>query len=494
MIRDFRKTCAVSLRAGRHCLLPLLLTVSLAKAGTNYVDTTLDCSAQSGDSGCAPTLGVGPFHTLGYAVYGYSLAHDGFGGVRPGDTLRVFGGRYDEPITLSRPMQIRADYGGPVTIGPTGLWPFDLMPQGVDLNGLPLNPKWAQQITAPGSLPTFDSGCRGNISDCCLDATCGSDCHLLYDSLPGCTHQPTIVEKGALCPGSLFGIGHVNWFAATYVGTNFWVGHSCPSCDSDYQFMFQTVNGGGYTANDSRDEINHGYPTIVCTPGTLNCYAIECEFDAGETIDHFDNRLYNDCGTLNWWNFFKTEVDADGCLGCIPDCPFDKYSSECGSSGPYPGGYYATQFLNNGHPALAIVTGLMSLDCAHSCNSELHPVYAMAMNAAPPGVVGYGAKSNNSDDLWVFFVRNSGNQGYCGNSNHHGLELPNNTYQVLLPWLAGMKSVSIICQSWHPTNTQQPAPLVAPMPNVGVLVTFYLDSPSNGSMWDGQLELQWSAQ
>jgi hypothetical protein len=447
------------------------------------VDGSSDCDVQTGAFGCASGI-TGPFHTVGFAVRNIF--------VHPGDTLKIKAGVYPEPMVIYQPLTLRS-YDGQVTIGPTSLWPFDLVSQGVDPNGLPLDPKWGQQITAPGSLPDFDGGCRASIHNCCLDATCGSDCHLEYDNVPGCTHQPIFVEKGSLCPRTEnFGIGHVNWFPCTYVGTNFWVGHSCPACDDDYQFMLQTVNGGGYANPDSRDEIPKGYPTIECT--NLNCYAIECEFDSSETIDQFDARIYNDYGSLNWWNFFHIEVDADGCAGCI-----HADGTILGDNGPYPRGYYATHFLNNGQPAFAIVTGLMSLDCVHSCNSELHPVFAMAMNAAPSGVLGYGAKLDDADDLWVFFVRNSGNQGYCGSSSPHYLQLPNNIYKVMLPWKKDslnrdMKSVEV-CESWHASNTQRPKPTWEANPGIGILVTFWLDPPrDNGSMWDGQLELRWTPQ
>jgi hypothetical protein len=57
----------------------------------------------------------------------------------------------------------------------------------------------------------------------------------------------------------------------------------------------------------------------------------------------------------------------------------------------------------------AIVTGLMGLDCEHSCSTELHPVWAMAVRV----------KSDPADVVWAIFVRNWGNEGFCSQDQHY---------------------------------------------------------------------------
>jgi hypothetical protein len=52
----------------------------------------------------------------------------------------------------------------------------------------------------------------------------------------------------------------------------------------------------------------------------------------------------------------------------------------------------------------AIVMGLYGVDCAHDCGAELHPVYALAIHV----------NNNLLDDTWAIFVRNWGDEGYCG--------------------------------------------------------------------------------
>src|SRR5262249_30358191 len=131
----------------------------------------------------------------------------------------------------------------------------------------------------------------------------------------------------------------------------------------------------------------------------------------------------------------------------------------------------------------AIATGLMGLDCGHSCASELHPLWALGMNVEP----------SVDDDVWVFFVRNWGDEGYCG-AQQHFIEFPNNRYTFRLPWKQGATSVSIIPQStvFHAYHVVVQAASAIPVPGTGVLVTFQLDPPrEDGSVWDAEVHLQW---
>jgi hypothetical protein len=254
-----------------------------------------------------------------------------------------------------------------------------------------------------------------------------------------CTGQFTEIDESG-CSDCDF---HVNWFAVTDEGTAVWEGHSCPAEDDDYNMNLQSINGGGYLKGS---ELH-----------------LHCEFDSDETIDHF---------TTPWWTRFHRAVDACPCElegFPTPDCPG------------------AQQMINASQGAFTIMTGLMGLDMAHN-SPELHPVWALAMNVEP----------RFQDDLWVFFVRNWGNEGECGH-NQHFLELPNNRYTVRLPWKLGATSVTIdrARQSWHQWldngQTSYPDPTVTVVTNQAVLVTFQLDPPRDqGSLWDGELHLNWS--
>ena len=131
------------------------------------------------------------------------------------------------------------------------------------------------------------------------------------------------------------------------------------------------------------------------------------EFDSDETIDKF---------TTSWWSeFHKAVDDSDAKARAMIDERF------------------------------AIVTGLIGLDCEHECHSESHPVWAMAMNVKP----------SDDDDLWAFFVRNWGNEGFCGTGQHF-MELPNNKYTFRLPWKARKTSVEVSSKSFHAYHTTKP--------------------------------------
>jgi len=384
---------------------------SAAAPSTGFVDTTISCFFRTGNRDCVEFQG--PF---GKVSEGARLNYkDGDAQpVSPGGTLFIRGGTYIEPILLNKKMEIRANDGTARIIGLLSLREFDLVADTVDDNGLPLNPKWGAQRNNPGALPDplhCPSGRSG------LEHDPGSS---------SCTNQFTYLNGGRF---SACG-PHVNWFGATYEGIVFWDSHD--SEDDDYNLCFRTRNNAGYTTAHDRPRCDFDH--------------IKCEFDAAETIDHFNTP---------WWSMFKTAVDESD----------DR----------------ARQMING---RFAIMTGLVSLDCHHDCWSELHPVWALAMNVQP----------SINDDLWAFFVHNWGNGGNCiFDLDQEFIDFPNNTYTFRLPWKDGATDVTFTSQTWHPYQTQNPPPSVRKVPGVGVFVTFTLDAPrDDGSMWDGELHLKWS--
>ena len=359
-----------------------------------------------------------------------------------------------EPIVLSQPMRIQS-CDGQATIGPQTLLPYDLVAKAVDVNGLPLNPPWGNQILHPGTV--------NDPSLCCPPGSDPEDgCVAHYP----CTHQYTYEDSTDFCGP------HWNWFACTYTG----------------KIRYATNEGYGSIANDGFaadfDYNLNLYPANVegCTtdgqelPGGPH---IHCEFCGLETVCNndlpsippFDSLSCVGAFDTPWWNQFRAAVN----LGNDKD----------------PNSVPA-QMINGQD---AIMTGLMGLDAAHSgSGSELHPVWALAINVT----------NTVSDDAWVFFVRNWGNEGFCG-SHQHYLVLPNNIYRVRLPWRPGATNFTISSQSWHSSHTQKPLPTVEKFPGDAVLVTFYLEAPTlaqpnqpffglsdNGSIWDGELHLRWS--
>jgi hypothetical protein len=137
----------------------------------------------------------------------------------------------------------------------------------------------------------------------------------------------------------------------------------------------------------------------------------------------------------------------------------------------------------------AIVTGLIGFDTEHDTHVEIHPVWALAINVEP----------FFSGDGWVFFVRNSGNAGYCG-GDQELVDFPNNRYTFRLPWKPGAASVTVADYEFHSYHTSNPSPslqngLIRIVPGQGVFITFLLDPPrQDGSLWDGELHLRWRSQ
>ena len=157
----------------------------------------------------------------------------------------------------------------------------------MDLNGLPLNPRWALQDspTCPG-LPTTATCAKPWASPCTTQET---------EEVP----LPPILDPfhlGFVC--ALHGINghHENWAVATYTGTAQWVEHSTWGndnfgADDDYNILISRDDQSGYTQDN---------PNGVLT-----------EFDSDETIDHFVTlcwkafhaaEIWISCGTATWYH------------------------------------------------------------------------------------------------------------------------------------------------------------------------------------------------
>jgi hypothetical protein len=170
---------------------------------------------------------------------------------------------------------------------------------------------------------------------------------------------------------------------------------------------------------------------------------LKLEFDSDETIDHF---------TSPWWARFHSAVDdSDAAAAALVD------------------------------GRLAIVTGLVGLDCEHSCHTELHPVWAMSIRV----------DESSTDETWAMFVRNWGDEGYCS-QNQHYVDFFGNVFKVRLPWRPGATSGAIVSTNFLTNSTTVSGPAVEFDPNgTSVLVTFWLPAPEAGARVNGQLQIHW---
>src|SRR5207253_6697629 len=136
--------------------------------------------------------------------------------------------------------------------------------------------------------------------------------------------------------------------------------------------------------------------------------------------------------------------------------------------------------------AFAIVTGLIGLDCPHSCASELHPVWAMAIRV----------KSDPGDETWAVFVRRFGNEGFCSDQQHYLDDLANDTYTFRLPWREGATDVGVNPSTVFESRFGQATGGLAVAKNQGVLLSFTMAVPPSplvpGEMVNGELHLKWT--
>ena len=149
--------------------------------------------------------------------------------------------------------------------------------------------------------------------------------------------------------------------------------------------------------------------------------------------------------------------------------------------GPFGDGYRQAKALFDGN--FAIVTGLIGLDTAHPPATESHPVVAMAIQS----------QQDRSEDVWVFFVRNYGDEGYCGTSVGILWTFPNNQFTFRLPWRPGATAVSVTGPQFY-ANFPNAFPQIIWTPNEGVLVTFPIPpGPQGKARVNGELHLKWDS-
>jgi hypothetical protein len=234
-----------------------------------------------------------------------------------------------------------------------------------DYNLYPLNPNWQYKLVN-GKAP-------GTFAQCPL-----SDNPADWKSYASCTSQNLHYNDGqAGCTEIFSGHGgHMNWFPVTEVGI---LNFSDHSSDDDYNFYLQSPDSSLYLWSDDPDPMNQ---------------FLALEFDSDEFPDPVDND-YN-----IWWNRFHDAVDhGDSFWGTIL------------GTGNYA---EAESMVKN---KLAIVTGMAGIDIGHDnanqATTELHPVYGMfILTDEQTSVNPDGSVAMN--DTWSFFIRNMGDEGWCG--------------------------------------------------------------------------------
>lgn len=250
--------------------------------------------------------------------------------------------------------------------GQPGSKEFTLTWDSQDHNGSPIDPRWSRHPT----LPPGD----------------GSTCGVRPDG-NACTDHDVVLDladfpNAFICNAELSSKlhGHVNWTPATAYGKVLWMGLAT---DRDINLHFFPRDQKGLTGNNEK---------VGLLDGAEGKY-IEVEFSSSETLANF---------TSTWWKNVFDIAKADGKKVERVDPLLNTQHSGTASN--------------------AVIYGLFGLDCEHSCRSEYHPVYAMAIEI----------DDRPDHNIWAIVVRNWGNEGFCGRLNHE-LYTPDNRIRLTLP-------------------------------------------------------------
>ncbi len=183
--------------------------------------------------------------------------------------------------------------------------------------------------------------------------------------------------------------------------------------------------------------------------------ALVTEFDSDETTDQFQS---------NWWNGFNDDAHVRALVGDD-----------------------------------ARMIGLLGIDTEHGPHGELHPVYVFQVRAPSGKVLGHGPLL----DTWGIFVRNWGNEGACGGSQHY-LEVTQFTLRFSAPQGADKFATSVKEQvqtnfdagsengsDWSNFSVSAPSPVQNDANGTYVEMTFTIGPPEDHTFIDGSVSLTW---
>jgi len=190
-------------------------------------------------------------------------------------------------------------------------------------------------------------------------------------------------ENSTSCVGGDIGVGsgcgcvyhpadHFNYGPATYQGTVYWKDFSNSSLTQDWDYNL-TLSTKDFVGADAED-----YPKD----------AIHCEFESHEV-----DPVISSTGAPAWWLQFY-QLAHYGCEDVL----------WTGTACNTPPSGIGDMIPGNS----AVLTGVLGLDGCHGGGTEIHPVYAMAIEE------NYKTLDN---DRWAVLMRNGGNEGAC--SSHY---------------------------------------------------------------------------
>ena len=322
------------------------------------------------------------------------------------------------------------------TTQPQSTLPFDLVGNSRDANQILLQPKWGGQ-TAPNVFPN-----ALNTTMCPKKDFSGPECSSGSHEVDAANIFKFLICVAGGAPAKR-AKGHVNWEPATYEGT---ISFNEYSDDFDWTWNFEPLNQEGLTQQNPPS----GSPEFI-----------HAEFNATETVEGF---------LTSTWAQLR---DGFGCFEDEPDCAAKNL---------------AARKLVGGRRA--ILTGLLGLDTEHGGYSEIHPVYALAIEVNP----------DPNNDTWILFIRNRGNEGFC--SQHDHALPPLDQFRLQIPKPINSQAIGATFTNQTSFSSTQ----------LGNCPTFGFDSASNGvevdfaflnlpvrkpfrgPILEGEIHIQWQLQ
>ena len=347
---------------------------------------------------------------------------------------------------------------------PVGALPLDLHAPRRDPNGLPFGPIFVAQDRGPRVEGRY---CRPD-----PEALCGgfpTDAPKVEEGRPRCNSSATAdLPTGFhafMCSLERFKDGrkgklraHVNFVPATYEGFLDWNSLSTrpPFGDGDVTMELEPVEQTALNRYAAKRAGLTAYPAAGIP-------SFHIEWKASELSDHFEQ---------GFWKSFREGAEGrrNPALDALPTT------------------------------RLAVVTGLVGLDVEHVGHSELHPVYALALQTRCATQEGAGTFS----ERWALALRNWGNEGYCSSYRclHHLLLDEKGTFSLRLP-LGNVAEVRDLrlgegtgeTELWasHP-EVEMGAAVDLDPDGSAALVRFRLPDPAVGSLLYGEFTLRFEAQ
>lgn len=315
---------------------------------------------------------------------------------------------------------------------------FDSM---LDPNGAARNVDWAPQ--RDGRIPDPDACNNGQpyTPECTQNNP--------FRDQPNIGHEAFCVIGKAIS-GSPFEpfFGHADWMLAQYDGSIGWLNFGD---DFDYDLLLvpgalppgtDKMNRHGITKNNNHVGDDKNLPQYI-----------EMEWNSDETDDAFSV-------PSSWWAQFKDAAQAKDRQELARLIhPSDATTLACGTA-----------------------LGLFGLDCDHGCRSEIHPVYALAIQR----------KEEPADNEWSVLVRNWGTGGFCSQYND---ELAATSLSLLLPYTSSEPPTNVEVQDFLTTTDSGPGvqcPRIY-FDNGKTILNFTLPPPQNRAVAAFSLKIQWPA-